>query len=74
MSDRHLKPCPFCGSEKLEEEATGCAEIAGVCYQSCWIECSDCGAEGPRVEVNDGVPGVDYQAVRDAWNKREAAQ
>jgi hypothetical protein len=69
MAGQRLKPCPFCGSDNLAEESTGCAEIAGVCYQSCWIECLNCGAEGPCVEVHDGVPGVDYGAVRDAWNK-----
>lgn len=66
-----LKPCPFCGSENLEEDATAAAEIRGAMYQTGWIECRDCNAIGPHVELTDEAPGQnDYQRVRDAWNHR----
>ena len=66
-------PCPFCGSAKLNEEATGAAEIKGHTYQTGWIECRDCGCDGPSVELTDETPAQnDYQLVRDAWNRRAA--
>jgi len=65
-----LKPCPFCGSVNLAEESTGASEIKGVCYQTGWIECNDCGACGKPAETNDGDTPVTYEAVREAWNRR----
>ncbi len=77
MTD-NLKPCPFCSSYNLEKEATGALEIKGSTFQSCWIECLNCGAEGPIVEITDSTYPEDYkentfndyQSVIDAWNKR----
>lgn len=66
-----LEPCPFCGSTDLEEQATAALEIRGATYQSGWIECHACGAEGPSIELTDEAPGRNgYQRVRDAWNRR----
>lgn len=77
-TNNDLKPCPFCGSENLAEEASGSLEIYGSTFQSAWIECLDCGCEGPRLEITDSTNPEDfkentvsdYQAVRDNWNKR----
>ncbi len=71
MQKADLKPCPFCGSTDLTEEATGAAEIRGYTYQTCWIECNECGTCGPAIELSDvKTASPDYQEVRDAWNKR----
>lgn len=69
-----LKPCPFCGSVNLAEESTGTSEIKGVCYQTGWIECNDCGACGKPAETNDGDTPVTYDAVREAWNRRATTE
>lgn len=70
---KDLKPCPFCGSTRLSEEATGAAEISGNTYQTGWIECLDCGCDGPSVDLTDETPSKkDYQLVRDEWNIRAA--
>lgn len=68
-----LKPCPFCGGTRLSDECTGAAEISGNTYQTGWIECFDCGCDGPSVDLTDETPAQnDYQLVRDAWNSRAA--
>lgn len=68
-----LLPCPFCGSARLSDECTGAAEISGHTYQTGWIECLDCGCDGPSVDLTDETPAQnDYQLVRDAWNRRSA--
>lgn len=67
-----LLPCPFCDGPP-KEMSTGASEIAGQCIQTCWIECADCGAQGPQVEIIDHEPP--YQFVRNKWNgykKQEA--
>lgn len=75
LSPGQLRPCPFCGSRNLEEDATGCAEIWGNTYQSGWISCKDCGADGPRVELTDETPAQnDFQKVRNVWNQRGASR
>jgi Lar family restriction alleviation protein len=69
---RWLEPCPFCGSEDLEQDATGAQEIRGNTYQTGWIECRSCGAEGPKIQLTDETPAQnDYQLVRNAWNDRK---
>ena len=67
-----LLPCPKCGSINSSEEATGAIEIEGVCYQDCWIQCNDCGFEGPTIKISDDL-SLNYQAVRDAWNNAHNA-
>ena len=54
MSEIKLKPCPFCGSEKLQG-----VEYAYVCY----IKCRNCGATGAHYIMN-GDKAID------AWNRR----
>lgn len=74
MTNNTLRPCPFCGSTLLVEEATEGVEVEGYTYQHCWVECADCGARGPLVvvtddtEQEDGRYVADYQRVRDRWN------
>jgi len=72
-----LKPCPFCNCppESLIEEATAASEIRGYAYQSCWIECPTCGAQGPVITVSDDPDTMNpnYAYVRDAWNFRVPA-
>lgn len=67
-----LLPCPFCGSENLEANGTGAAEIYGSAHQTGFIECLDCGVYGPIVDFVDGVDksGRGYEAVYDSWNSR----
>ena len=69
-----LKPCPFCNTpgNLLIEESTSAAEICGVAYQDCWIECPTCGCCGPTIEISDGEYALhkDYESVRYAWNNR----
>jgi Lar family restriction alleviation protein len=52
-----LKPCPFCGSINLSEDA-----LRSV--SSYWISCDDCLANGPTSEV-DNVEAVEL------WNSRD---
>lgn len=71
MQKADLKPCPFCGSNNLGEDTVVSArESRGVYYLTCCIECLNCGAEGPNVEINDGPSPVRYDMVRKAWNTR----
>lgn len=58
MNDETLKPCPFpvCGSTNVK--------VGRICDQDpdCWVECQDCGAEGPFAYS-------DKEAIR-KWNTR----
>lgn len=60
-----LLPCPFCG--KLD------AFAERFDLSSCYIQCNDCGAQGPTC-CQDGddeeMPGED--AARRAWNTRHS--
>ncbi len=68
-----LRACPFCGSTRLDQESTPALEIGGAEHWEGWIECVDCGTQGPTVAIcsdpREGLP-TKYQAVRDAWNNR----
>lgn len=53
-----LKPCPFCGSMKLD--------VASTNAESHWIECEMCGAQAPSGEtLTEGVA---------LWNSRRPPQ
>ena len=59
-----MKPCPFCGSDKLAD---------GDIYNSdgslsSWVECRKCGARGP-----DGNDGREVWEIRsaEAWKHLE---
>ncbi len=59
-----LKPCPFCGSTKLE-----LAEVADPGYLS--VDCLGCLAEGPKTYIEDHPPGTDVDTLAvAAWNER----
>lgn len=53
MSEQ-LKPCPFCGSEKILQASSG--------YDTYYYMCDGCGAEGPAWNSIRGARG--------AWNVR----
>lgn len=63
-----LYPCPKCGSSNLEADSTGCLEIYGICYQSGWIICNDCGHE-VAVSFNDSKNALfEWKDMIDIWN------
>lgn len=55
-----IKPCPFCGSEKVY--LTG--------NKKYWVVCGKCGAEGPTLHVLWDYKGP---AIK-AWNTRAGDQ
>ena len=63
-----LKPCPFCGGNDLD-----CAfyTIDDYSDRRTEIQCRDCGATGPIIQVHDTFMGSNYPGpTRDAWNRR----
>ena len=81
MSDRELKPCPFCGgAAKIKTSATFAnAGVAGFTFV---IVCSKCGMEYPlkfnigfiltdkgEIKQSIGYENVIETAI-DAWNRR----
>lgn len=63
-----LKPCIKCGSLNLEADSTGCLEIHGICYQSGWVLCNDCGHE-VAVSFNDSKDSLfEWKDILDMWN------
>ena len=56
MTDK-LKPCPFCGSEDLEDRRG-------------FIKCNSCGVEGPVFAIGGKHDDVRKEAIA-AWNKRQ---
>lgn len=65
-----MKPCPECGSSNLTVDSTACAEIYGVCYQSVWVECVDCGASSDSFSADDNMNSDDVMRLTVAlWNE-----
>ena len=64
----NLKPCPFCGGEKVGM-ATESNKIVFGMFK--FIACKDCGASSRRYFVSNGneCPQF-YEEVRDSWNRR----
>ena len=57
----NLKPCPFCGSNNLEDHYV-------------FIKCTDCGEEGPpsNNKRNDAhADFVDNENAIEYWNERK---
>jgi endogenous inhibitor of DNA gyrase (YacG/DUF329 family) len=61
MSDKELKPCPFCGGKvKLDEDGF---------YMFC---CDNCGAGVAFAkETEDGAEDMNKEESIHAWNRRE---
>ena len=49
-----LKPCPFCGSKKIQDNYD---------WGYFWVECKDCKCKGP-----DSFE--DYEKALQKWNRR----
>ena len=59
MENEYIKPCPFCGCERVEVSRTN--------PEACWIQCdpeNGCGAESQTDPTRAG-------AIRN-WNRRAA--
>lgn len=84
ISNYNLKPCPFCGSTKLDISAKRVQTYDYTNYKTC-IYCKDCNSYGPRVLVKHVEPNEPYylrsmnidfnevakaEAVK-AWNDRK---
>ena len=75
MDTSNLKPCPFCGSTKLDiscKTATG-ALVNGRIYRTS-VYCKSCNTYGPRATVRDpedsyrfSTKDAEAEAVR-LWN------
>ncbi len=59
-----LKPCPFCGSEKLT-----LADLPGFQPGYYFVHCSKCHTSGPLSKVRD-TPEKSGQDACKRWNKR----
>lgn len=68
MSEKeNAKPCPFCGSTDLDP-------AGGEEDTEHWVECTECGAQGPYTTIGCRDPDedeidLDAEAVA-LWNKR----
>jgi Lar family restriction alleviation protein len=59
LDGTEIKPCPFCGSDRIEEENNG----DGV-HSYFWYICRSCNAE------TDG--SKDITEARNMWNRRSS--
>ncbi len=60
-----LKPCPFCGSEDIIEDAVDgfwLSETEFLDETECWVICDGCGAKTYEFHT--------MQEAVDAWNRR----
>ena len=65
-----LKPCPFCGSNDIEEYYGDVNITYGTVHQYGSIDCNQCGANVDRSAYgNDAVDTLSKRLV-EAWNKR----
>lgn len=68
--ENRLKPCPFCGSENIEEVKSSLMREGKYYAQA---GCLDCGAMGPEKLC---YPGVDFGSRKllpstEGWNLRK---
>lgn len=83
VGDSNLKPCPFCGSTKLDISSKRAQTYDITNYRVC-VYCKNCNSYGPRVLVRCNKPNtpnylqfmtIDYNEEAknkaiEAWNKR----
>lgn len=74
MDDKQLKPCPFCGSNKLKIDSKRTYNYKNK-HCSVTVRCMRCHARSPVVGVN--MPNNQYnerdlckEVVIAAWNRR----
>lgn len=70
-----LKPCPFCGSNKLKIDSKRTYAYSKGKHCSVTVRCMNCHARSPVVGINmpDGWYGeceICREAVVEAWNRR----
>jgi hypothetical protein len=53
-----------CNTPNIIEESTACAEIAGDCYQWCWLQCRNCGRETESLETINGEPNSVWETLK----------
>lgn len=79
MSERELKPCPFCGrSANIKEYETAYSNRQlQTTYR---IGCESCGVyfkKTTRLKIEEGEPVIiedGYQGAINAWNRRTGEQ
>lgn len=62
---RMLKRCPFCDAEPGENGP----EVTGTHPGTDWVECNNCGAQGPSQKKYNRPKGAARRAA-EAWNNR----
>lgn len=65
----NLLPCPFCGSEDVEENYSNVSFIQGTDYQDGSIDCNQCGANVFKEAHGNAVDSLSDRLVK-AWNRR----
>lgn len=70
-----LKPCPFCGSDKLKIDSKRTFQHGGKKHCSVTVRCTKCHARSPVVGINmsDGQYNereICKEAVIKVWNRR----
>lgn len=76
MNDTKVKPCPFCGSEKIDYSVKTCGRISGKYHVAMY--CKECNCYGARVLITPKETNRcsieknhEYkQLAIDAWNRR----
>lgn len=66
-----FKPCPFCGSKRLDFEQDNYDSGGGWGQDEVFVCCLDCGAHGPRADQPNHKGKAKARAlVKELWNKR----
>lgn len=70
MNDVKLLPCPFCGSDDVEEYYSDVDFTYGTVHQHGSVDCNQCGVSIHKEAYgNDAVDTLSKRLV-EAWNKR----
>lgn len=58
-----LKPCPFCGSDKVK---------INIRTNNGWVECQECNSKGKYIVISQAmIKEIIKERAINAWNKRE---